>query len=149
MNTYRTQFIARCPSDGQRIFYNLEMRSDDTIMVESINGVLEEITDDYQESIAQRLTEAFPRCSIRLHGVHQGIEIVSELPKDNSYLDAITAAPPQASAVDERAEFEAWVTERGVALHYEGDGHYGNATVSRWWEAWQARAALAQKGGAA
>lgn len=57
--------------------------------------------------------------------------------------------PAQAGAVDERAEFEAWVTDLGVAMHYEGDGHYGNATVARWWEAWQARAAMTQKGGAA
>lgn len=79
MNTYRTQFIARCPSDGQRILYSLEMQSEHTVMVEDINEELDNCTEDYQESIAQRLAAEFPQCSIRLHGIHQGIEITSTI----------------------------------------------------------------------
>lgn len=46
-------------------------------------------------------------------------------------------APALASAVDERAAFEAWWNENGLGpLDFQ-------------WESWQARAALAQKGGAA
>lgn len=78
MNTYRAQFCATCPSDGQRIVYSLEMRTDETVMVERINEALDEIREDYQESIADRLSERFPMCSINLYGVHQGVEIVSD-----------------------------------------------------------------------
>lgn len=79
MNTYRTQFAATCPSDGQRIIYSLEMRTVETVMVEKINDALDDIKEDYQESIATRLAESFPRCSISLRAVHQGVEIVSEI----------------------------------------------------------------------
>lgn len=79
MNTYRTQFIARCPSDGDRILYDLELTTDQTVMVENINACLDEITEDYQESIAQRIAEAFPACDVTLRGTHQGVHITSTL----------------------------------------------------------------------
>jgi len=79
VNTYRTQFAATCPSDGQRIIYSLEMRTAETVMVEQINDALDEIREDYQENIATRLAESFPQCAISLQGVHQGVEIVSEI----------------------------------------------------------------------
>lgn len=79
MNTYKTHFTARCPADGQRIVYALEMKTDEVVMVEAINGEIDEIQEDYQESIAARLLDAFPSCSIRLVGTHQGVEITSEL----------------------------------------------------------------------
>lgn len=40
----------------------------------------------------------------------------------------------------EQQKFEAWASKQGMALHYEGDGHYKNGIVARWWQAWQARA---------
>lgn len=83
MNTYRTQFTATCPADGQRIVYSLEMETNETVMVEAINDALDEITEDYQESIAQRLHESFPQCAIRLQGVHQGVEIVCTLARSS------------------------------------------------------------------
>lgn len=79
MNTYRTQFAATCPSDGQQIIYSLEMRTAETVMVEQINDALDEIREDYQESIANRLFEMFPRCEIRLKAVHQGVDVESVL----------------------------------------------------------------------
>jgi hypothetical protein len=53
--------------------------------------------------------------------------------------------PPkvEASAVDERAAFAAWVAD--YALRHEPN--YSKATEDDCWAAWQARAALAQKGG--
>lgn len=61
---------------------------------------------------------------------------------------AATEAPAQASAVDERAAFEAWVLSKGGAIMTR-DGVYVSSMTELWWECWQARAALAQKGGAA
>ena len=52
-------------------------------------------------------------------------------------LRSAVIAPAQASAVDERAAFEAWWDLNGLG------------PIDFQWEAWQARAALAQKGGAA
>ena len=53
-------------------------------------------------------------------------------------------APAQASAVDERAAFEAWYSQN--AFDFERDP-IGSRECGLQWEAWQARAALAQKGG--
>ena len=55
----------------------------------------------------------------------------------DGYTPAATEAPAQASAVDERAAFEAW--RRSFSWKRPFDPGE--------WEAWQARAALAQKGG--
>lgn len=85
MNTYQTQFIARCPSDGERILYDLELITDQMVMVERINETLDEITEDYQESIAQRIGEAFPHCAVTLRAKHQGVHITSTIkPKAKS-----------------------------------------------------------------
>ena len=55
---------------------------------------------------------------------------------------AAPEAPAQASAVDERAAFEAWW--KGDLLDWRG---HQNTAALHAWEGWQARAALAQKGG--
>ena len=68
---------------------------------------------------------------------------------------AAAEAPAQASAVDERAAFEAWAKAYGrVFLEVEPKlGRNGVTYKSQFtqeaWVGWQARAALAQKGGAA
>lgn len=79
MNTYQAQFVARCPSDGERILYELELVTDQMVMVERINEALDEITEDYQESIAQRISEAFPHCTVTLRATHQGVRITSTI----------------------------------------------------------------------
>ena len=56
------------------------------------------------------------------------------------------STPTQASAVDERAAFEAWYSQN--AFNFERDP-IGSRDCGLQWKAWQARAALAQKGGAA
>lgn len=53
--------------------------------------------------------------------------------------------PPQ----DERAAFEALELARGADLYRNEDGSYHVPRVRARWEGWQARAALAKKGGAA
>lgn len=74
------------------------------------------------------------------------------------HLVAAPEAPAQASAMDERAAFEAWASkypaleddDGNVNLRYLGlHKKYVDFEVQRLWAAWQARAALAQKGGAA
>lgn len=57
---------------------------------------------------------------------------------------AAPEAPAQASAVDERAAFEAWYSQN--AFNFERDP-IGSRECGLQWKAWQARAALAQKGG--
>ena len=60
-------------------------------------------------------------------------------------LAAAPEAPAQASAVDERAAFEAWAMEFNPQLLIEFNGPTVHGQIA--WSAWQARAALAQKGG--
>lgn len=59
-------------------------------------------------------------------------------------LAAAPEAPAQASAVDERAAFEAWYSQN--AFNFERDP-IGSRECGLQWKAWQARAALARKGG--
>ena len=66
-------------------------------------------------------------------------------------LAAAPEAPAQASAVDERAAFEVWAKGfyRDVSrLAKYQTGDYKDDDVHDNWQAWQARAALAQKGDA-
>jgi len=83
--------------------------------------------------------------------LNKGISHASDCP-----LAAAPEAPAQASAVDERAAFEAWASEQFYSgLAQVSDtwsnerGLYTDASHHMAWHAWQARAALAQKGGAA
>lgn len=53
------------------------------------------------------------------------------------------AAPVQ--QVGEREAFEAWCAKAGWKAECIGDNQYSGATANRWWEAWQARAALSTR----
>ncbi len=46
---------------------------------DKINETLDDITEDYQESIVQRIAEAFPRCAVTLRATHQGVRITSNI----------------------------------------------------------------------
>ena len=96
---------------------------------------------------AAQLAEELARQMYRQHPTYRGVtpllwenapsEVRAEwVQKASAMLAAAPEAPAQASAVDERAEFEAWY------VNSDGLG------VSSAWGAWQARAALAQKGAA-
>lgn len=80
MNTYQTIFHATCPSDGERIKYELTLESSQTVMVESINKATAKISSGYQEDIAQALHRQFSCCVVTLKAVHQGVRITTVLP---------------------------------------------------------------------
>lgn len=79
MNTYRTRFFARCPSNGIRISYELTIKADSMIPVERILSAVEAIGDGYHEAIADRLLAALGGTQI-LIADHHGVTIETERP---------------------------------------------------------------------
>lgn len=78
MNTYRRQFIAECPSDGESILYSLQIESTEKIMVEHINTAVKVVTKGYQEDIARELHGMFPGV-LTLQATHQGVAVTTIL----------------------------------------------------------------------
>ncbi|WP_122448730.1 hypothetical protein [Pseudomonas viridiflava] len=74
MNIYRHTFTAVCPSDGDTIVYQLEIRSLVVIMVEHIKTATALISSGYQERIADELSERFGGDQTMI-ATHQGVEI--------------------------------------------------------------------------
>lgn len=74
MNIYRHTFTASCPSDGETIVYNLEIRSLGVIMVEHIKTATALIKSGYHERIADELADRFGGDQTII-ATHQGVEI--------------------------------------------------------------------------
>lgn len=74
MNIYRHTFTAKCPSDGDTIIYNLEIRSLAVVMVEHIRTATALIKSGYHERIADELAERLGGDQT-IKAVHQGVEI--------------------------------------------------------------------------
>lgn len=55
MNTYRTEFFAKCPVNGCRIHYRLRVDAQVVIAVEKIIAATEHIEEGLHESIADLL----------------------------------------------------------------------------------------------
>jgi len=75
MNIYRHRFTRTCPNNGAAIAYELEIKSDEIIMVERIVRVVRTIAPSaYHESIADALAMRLPGLhTIRAH--HHGVDI--------------------------------------------------------------------------
>ena len=74
MNIYKTRFEVSCPNNGERICYQVEIRSDCTIMVENIAGFFASLYSEYHEAIADSAYERFGGYQvIRAH--HHGVDI--------------------------------------------------------------------------
>lgn len=73
MNTYRYQFVAKCPRDDRRIVYSLTIKSDDTIMAEDIVSATSGLTG-FQEEIADSLSRRFGG-NQTIVAVHSGVEV--------------------------------------------------------------------------
>ena len=86
MNTYRTQFFARCPSNGIRIAYTLAIKADSMIPVERILEVVEAIREGYHEAIADHLQDALGGAQI-LTADHHGVTIETNRAANSQYLD--------------------------------------------------------------
>ena len=74
MNIYRHTFAAVCPSDGELIIYQLEVRSPLMIRVERIKEETAVIKKGWHEQIADRLAEALGGDQTII-AKHQGVEI--------------------------------------------------------------------------
>jgi hypothetical protein len=73
-NTYRHTFTAACPSDGETIVYQFELRTTAMIHVEHIKAATALIKKGWHEQIADRLSEALGGDQTII-ATHQGVEI--------------------------------------------------------------------------
>lgn len=78
MNTYRVQFVAKCPVNNDRVLYTLTIDHGQTIPAESIVTVISELsrTPMFHERLADRLSVALPGIQ-RLSADHRGVSIVT------------------------------------------------------------------------
>jgi len=74
INTYRQTFAAVCPSDGELIIYQLEIRSPEMIRVEHIKATTALIKKGWHEQIADRLAESLGGDQTII-ATHQSVEI--------------------------------------------------------------------------
>lgn len=74
MNTYLTEFFARCPNNGVRIKYSLEIKTDKMVPVENILDAVGQLTEGYHEEIAETLRERFGGLQ-KLTADHHGVTI--------------------------------------------------------------------------
>lgn len=73
-NTYRHTFTAACPSDGETIVYQFELRTTAMIHVEHIKTATALIKKGWHEQIADLLSEALGGDQTII-ATHQGVEI--------------------------------------------------------------------------
>lgn len=74
MNTYRTQFFARCPVNGARITYSLTVNTGLVIEAERIIDAVECIKEGMHEDIADRLLNELGGQQV-LKAEHHGVQI--------------------------------------------------------------------------
>lgn len=79
VNIYRTEFFARCPNNGVRIKYRLEIRTTAVIQVERVVSKVEALTEGFHEELADSLHAAFGG-SQTLVADHHSVEIQTERP---------------------------------------------------------------------
>ncbi len=74
MNTYTTEFVAKCPVNGALITYALEIKTSVMIPVESILGVCASLTEGFHEPFADQLAQRFGGLQT-LEAIHHGVRI--------------------------------------------------------------------------
>ncbi len=74
MNTYTTEFTAKCPVNGAPIVYTLEIKTASTIPVESILSVCAAFTEGFHEPFADSLARTFGGLQT-LEADHHGVRI--------------------------------------------------------------------------
>jgi hypothetical protein len=74
MNTYKTQFFARCPSNGIRITYSLTINTGSVIEVERIIEEVTSIGEGLHEDIGDRLLRKLGGQQV-LKADHHGVQI--------------------------------------------------------------------------
>lgn len=78
MNTYRYQFAADCPHNGDTIIYSLAIESKRKIFVEHIKTACALNTEGYQEDIAADLHARFGG-RLTLSANHHGVDVLTVL----------------------------------------------------------------------
>lgn len=74
MNIYRYQFRARCPNNGELIYYRLELTTDQVVMVEAIKAACRRHTAGFHEAIADALFAELGGCQVII-AMHHMVEI--------------------------------------------------------------------------
>jgi hypothetical protein len=74
MNIYRTEFFSKCPVNGIRVKYNLEIKTDKTIYVEAIIVALNNLNHKSHEQIADYLHQQFGGLQ-NIHADHHSVAI--------------------------------------------------------------------------
>lgn len=74
MNVYRFRFTAKCPANGAKIDYSVEIRASRLILAEDMNVWRKRQRYGYHELIADRLFAKFGGTQ-RITASHHGIEI--------------------------------------------------------------------------
>lgn len=75
MNIYRTSFYVQCPSDGEWIKYQIEIKSGTTIMVEDLLASVPD-SPQYHEVMADMLKSKLGG-EQTIKATHQGVEIIT------------------------------------------------------------------------
>lgn len=79
MNIYRARFWASCPVNKQAIHYDLEIKSNQVIKVETILSELTNIAEAFHEEIADHLHDRFGGNQV-IKAEHHGVHITTERP---------------------------------------------------------------------
>jgi ribosomal protein L29 len=75
---YKLSFISACPVDGEKIHYDLTLKTDTTTMAEDIaDCAANDGKPALQEHLAEQFAIRFPHAAGRLKGTHKAIKIVS------------------------------------------------------------------------
>ena len=74
MNTYTTQFFARCPNNGIRILYTLVLEITSVVMAEDLIDAVTLLDRGYHEAMADHLLREFGGKQT-LTASHHGVDI--------------------------------------------------------------------------
>lgn len=77
MNTYRFNFIAVCPTNGESIHYSFQLHTHSKVMVEEIKKACLEGGAEFHEDIADRLYQRFGGHQTII-AKHHGVEIETQ-----------------------------------------------------------------------
>lgn len=127
MNTYKTQFFAKCPANGVRISYDLTINTGSVIKVEDLIDEVGSIGEGLHEQIADRLHSKFGGSQV-LKADHHGVRIETIRPhlahwsKD---APCPTNSPPASQEQSRWAEYVAGIVDHWVESEWPHYIHMG------------------------
>lgn len=90
MNRYRTEFFAKCPNNGLRIKYQLEIVAGEKVMVEDIIAAVDALSSGFHEDIADQLHARLGHQQV-LTAHHHGVDIETIRPHVAHWMNASEA----------------------------------------------------------